>query len=144
MLEASLAFTVGAVLGASVRALLPTSSTEPAQPPPPPPPPPPPICGRKPKTRIFYKMKELPLTVDGEDTRGMRKPEDEVSSAVVVTTCSSNSGRPKITDEVISAVVLKRAPPRMSMEEKKASFFEPQRPIHVELFQRLHTLHPQL
>ena len=79
-----------------------------------------PVERRKPKTRIFYKMKQitLPLAPDGEDarTRGL-----------------------KITTSDIVNIVLKKAPPRLSVEEKKAAFFKPQSAIHLELLSKFPT-----
>jgi hypothetical protein len=144
MIEASIAaFAAGAIVGAaSVKTLL-GSGLPPPLPPPVPPPPPP---ARKPKTRIFYKMKELPLTKDGEDSRtGGRRP---------LLVCPGNCGDvaillkpPKITDGDIAKVALKKAPPLLTLEEKKEAFFQPQQAVHIELLQRanqrLHMLHPQ-
>ena len=143
MIEATLAFTAGALVGASARALLSIQKSATAQPLPPPPPPPSPVAPRRAKTRIFYKMKQLPLTADGEDT-GIREQEEGNFFPTSVDSGGGGLSRPKITDQAIAAVALKKAPPPMSIEEKRAAFFEPQRPIHAELLQRLHMFHPQL
>lgn len=146
MIEAAIAFTAGAILGASAAAITsaPAAFAQ-AQAPPPPPPPMPARVPRKPKTRIFYKMKELPITKDGEDTLVREQDNGFIVDPSPRTSSSglSLAKPPKITMGDISSVVLKKAPPLLNVEEKKAIFFHPQRPIHVELLQRLHTLQPQ-
>lgn len=74
---------------------------------------------KKPKTRIFYKMKRisLPLAPNGEDVRQIA---------------------PKITKDDIAAVVLRKAPPQLTIEEKRAEFFKPQSAVHTELLRRFH------
>ena len=112
-METTAVFTAGAVLGIVI-SVLPVRSSAPPDPAPPPPPPMP-VEKKRPKTRIFYRMKQicLPLAPNGEDMRR------------------------RITLDAISSVVLKKAPPQRTIEEKRAEFFRPQSALHCELLRRV-------
>ena len=135
----AIAFVAGAVIGAAARSM---SSFQQKVPPPPPPPPFPPNISKKPKTRIFYRMKSLPIDKNGEDT--LVREED---SGFIVDKPILLESPPKITEKAIAEIVLKEAPPLMSVEQKRDAFFQGPTPVHVELLQRhlqrLQTLQPQ-
>lgn len=116
-METAITFTAGALIGCALAQLRPSVIS---------PPKPPPMPPLRPKTRILYQMKQinLPLSADGEDSR---KQIEEQRQPL------------KITESDITKVVLKKTPPRLSVEEKKVAFFTPQAAFHVELLNRFST-----
>lgn len=135
---AAASFAMGAVFGAVAGTHIITPSA--VEPPPPPPPPPPPI--RKPKVKIFYKMTTIPLGADGEDTRHRSdkntEPPDILLPRPPPPLIEKNT---RVTTEALGTVALRRAPPPLSLEQKKALFFRPQLPLHIELIQRAQAIH---
>ena len=139
-------FTAGAIVGASASRVL---SHEPLpQLPPPPLPPPMPPRRKVFKARIFYRMKELPLGPDGEDTRGRQQQQQAIVMDDRTRTTDSNIM--KVTECDLRCVKLRAAPPLLTLEQKRSSFFEPPRPLMAEILQRaageeprLHRLQPQ-
>ena len=132
-MEVVLSFTAGTVVGLAVKSVFAYTSPTLLIPPPPPP-----LC-KRPRAKIFFGMKDikLPLAEDGEDIRGI------IDSSTTTTVKIETTPKIKISDDALATVSLKKAPPLMSVEEKRATFFQPPRPIFVELLQRLQTLHPQ-